>query len=88
MISYGVSQELFPKIRFSSKQKAKEQEIFKVNQEIIKEAWETLSKNGKHAESLMIYLMSAFELSPGDVRLLKFKDIIMKTRRLRLASLN
>ena len=47
MISYGVSQELFPKIRFSSKKKAKEQEIFKVSKEIIKEARETLSKKWK-----------------------------------------
>ena len=65
MISYGVSPELFPRIKFSSKKKAKEQESFTVSKEIIKEGWETLSKNGKHAESLMIYLMSAFELSPG-----------------------
>ena len=81
MISYGVSPELFPRIKFSSKKKAKEQESFTVNKEIIKEAWETLSKNGKHAESLMIYLMSAFELSPGDVRLLMFEDIAMKNKQ-------
>ena len=81
MISYGVSQELFPQIKFSSKMKAKEQESFTVSKEIIKEASETLSKNGKHAESLMIYLMSAFELSPGDVRLLKFEDIAMKNKK-------
>ena len=81
MISYGVSPELFPRIKFSSKKKAKEQESFTVSKEIIKEAWETLSKNGKHAESLMIYLMSAFELSPGDVRLLKFEDIAMKNKQ-------
>ena len=35
----------------------------------------------KHAEPLMIYLMSAFELSPGDVRLLKFEDIAMKNKQ-------
>ena len=29
----------------------------------------------------MIYLMSAFELSPGDVRLLKFEDITMKNKQ-------
>ena len=81
MISYGVSPELFPQIKFSSKKKAKEQESFTVSKEIIKEAWETLSKNGKHAESLMIYLMSAFELSPGDVRLLKFEDIALKNKQ-------
>ena len=38
MISYGVSPELFPRIKFSSKKKAKEQESFTVNKEIIKEA--------------------------------------------------
>ena len=81
MISYGVSPELFPQIKFSSKKKAKEQESFTVSKEIIKEAWETLSKNGKHAESLMIYLMSAFELSPDDVRLLKFEDIALKNKQ-------
>ena len=81
MISYGVSPELFPQIKFSSKKKAKEQESFTVSKETIKEAWETLSKNGKHAKSLMIYLMSAFELSPGDVRLLKFEDISMKNKQ-------
>ena len=58
-----MSPELFSRIKFSSKKKAKELEIFNVSSEIIKEAWETLSKNGKHAESLMIYLMFAFELS-------------------------
>ena len=29
----------------------------------------------------MIYLMSAFELSPGDVILLKFEDIAMKNKQ-------
>ena len=29
----------------------------------------------------MIYLMSAFELSPGDVRLLKFENIAMKNKQ-------
>ena len=29
----------------------------------------------------MIYLMSAFELSQGDVRLLKFEDIAMKNKQ-------
>ena len=29
----------------------------------------------------MIYLMSAFELSSGDVRLLKFEDIAMKNKQ-------
>ena len=29
----------------------------------------------------MIYLMSAFELSPGDVRLLKFEDITMRNKQ-------
>ena len=38
-------------------------------------------KNGKHAESLMIYLMSAYELSPGYIRLLKFEDITMKSKQ-------
>ena len=38
-------------------------------------------KIGEHTESLMIYLMSAFELSPGDVRLLKFEDIAMKNKQ-------
>ena len=38
MISYGVSPELFPRIKFSSKNKAKEQESFTVSKEIIKEA--------------------------------------------------
>ena len=31
MISYGVSPELFPRIKLSNKNKAKEQEIFKVS---------------------------------------------------------
>ena len=47
MISYGVSPELFPRIKFSSKKKAKEQESFTVSKEIKKEAWETLSKKWK-----------------------------------------
>ena len=75
-----MSPELFPRIKISIKK-----ESFTVSKEIIKEAWETLSKNGKHAESLMIYLMSAFELSPGDVILLKFEDIAMKNK---LATIN
>ena len=60
--SYGVSQEFFHKSNSQVKRKlkskkAKEQESFTVSKEIIKEASETLSKNGKHDESLMIYLM-------------------------------
>ena len=80
-VSFGVSKDLFPQIKFSSKKKPKEQERSIVSKEIIKEAWDTLSKNGKQAESLMIYLMFAFELSPGDVRLLKFDDIKMKSKQ-------
>ena len=80
-ISYGVSKDSFPQIKFSSEKKVKEQERSVVDKGIIKYAWETLSKNGKHAESLMIYLMFAFELTPRDVRLLKFEDIKMKNKQ-------
>ena len=51
MISYGVSKDLFPQIKISRKKKVKEQERSVVDKGIIKDAWEALSKNGKHAES-------------------------------------
>ena len=44
MISYGVSKDSFPQIKFSSEKKVKEQERSVVDKEIIKDAWETLSK--------------------------------------------
>ena len=39
-------------------------------------------KNGKHVESLMIYLMFTFKLTPRDVRSLKFEYIKMKISKL------
>ena len=47
MISYGVSKDSFPQIKFSSEKKVKEQERSVVDKGIIKDAWETLSKKGK-----------------------------------------
>ena len=84
MIFYGVSKDSCTQIKISSEKKVKEQERSVVDKGIIKYAWEALSKNGKHAESLMIYLMFAFELTPRDVRLLKFEDIKMKISKLLL----
>ena len=80
MISYGVSKDSCPQIKISSEKKVKEQERSVVDKGIVKDAWEALSKNGKHVESFMIYFMFVFELTPKDVRLLKFEDIKMKIK--------
>ena len=41
MISYWVSKDSFPQVKFSSEKKVKEQERSVVDKGIIKDAWET-----------------------------------------------
>ena len=55
--------------------------MFRCEKEIIKDAWDTLSKYGKSSDALMIYFMFVYELSPEDIRFLKFEDLIMKNNQ-------
>ena len=81
MESYGITAEEFPQIKFSSKKKGKEYNCLHANKEIIKDAWDTWSKYGKSSDALMIYFMFVYELSPEDIRLLKFEDLIIKNNQ-------
>ena len=77
MALYRVPRESFSYLAFLSKEFNKTI----ISKEIIKEILEileTLSKTEKHAESLIVYLIFTFKLSPRDVRLLKFEDIVTK----------
>ena len=64
----------FSKFTFSSRNKEKKTFYKEAN----KKSCDALSKSGNTTEALMIYPMSAFELSPGDDGYLKFDDAITK----------
>ena len=56
----------------------------KISKEVNKKACDSLSKNRNTTEVLMVYFMSALDLSPVYVRYLKFNDAIIKTINLLL----
>ena len=81
-IIYGVKKDDFPIIKFSSKKKGKEQDHSAYDRELILNAWQTLSRNGKKADALLLHLMFALALRPVEARLLKFEDVLSNNKQM------
>ena len=81
LIIYGVKKDEFPLIKFSSKKKGKEQDHSAYDRDLILKAWSTLSKQGNKSDALLLHLMFALALRPGEARLIKFEDVEFKNNQ-------
>ena len=80
-VIYGAKKEDFPLVKFSSKKKGKEQDHSAYDRELILNAWKTLSNKGNQVDALLLHLMFALALRPGEARLLKFEDVQFKNNQ-------
>ena len=78
LIVYGVKKDDFRVIKFSSKKKGKEQDHSAYDKDVILKAWNTLSKQGNKSDALLLHLMLALALRPGEAKLIKFEDVELK----------
>ena len=78
LIVYGVKKDDFPVIKFSSRKKGKEQDHSAYDKDVILKAWNTLSKQRNKLDALLLHLMFALALRPGEARLIKFEDVELK----------
>ena len=81
-VVYGVRKEDFPVVKFSSKKKGKEQNHSAYDRELILDAWKTLSNKGNKVDALLLHLMFALALRPGEARLLKFEDVLINNNQM------
>ena len=81
LIIYGAKKDEFPLIKFSSKKKGKEQDHSAYDRDLILKAWSTLSKQGNKSDALLLHLMFALALRPGEARLIKFEDVEFKNNQ-------
>ena len=75
LVSFGIPNDKFPQIAFTSKLESQKRVNFDITNEFIKDAWETLKFKGKIWDALLIHLMYALKLRTGVIRLLRFEDL-------------
>lgn len=74
-LSYGIKKDDFPSITFSNKKKGREQYHGALSKETIEYACRKLYDRGLNSDALMLHLMFACSLRPGEVKFLTFENV-------------